>query len=294
MGVPPVWALAPLRCSVSKQARRLFSLVHPLTITPVSIAWSSIQAVDTTASKAAICMAVCTGALAMSFPAMAANPLEIWPAVPAASHGEGIEANGLPRQLLPAVSFQKLFLKILAGAKPADWRTEMEAFCNPSADTPIAAALGEVARAWIARAQMEEIDALLRGYYRRNVRFPAKLADLGPLPPSLHKDPWGGTWRYSAIAPQGFSKLAGQRYQLGPACLPRLAPLSEAIRSRPPPHGWSITPREVNGKPALEFRAEKLTAVIQPGGSIEGCVLLFIGDRWALMAGPDQLFAVGF
>ena len=61
-----------------------------------------------------------------------------------------------------------------------------------------------------------------------------------------------------------------------------------------PPHEWGITPREVNGKPALEFRAAKATAVIQPGGSIEGCVLLFIGDRWALMAGMDQLFAISF
>lgn len=252
--------------------------------------------------------------LVLPLSARAAAPLEIWPAVPAAGDVEqasrllsqpptgsrdgrptsGDVPNELPRQLLPAVSFQKLFLKILAGAKPSDWRTEMEAFCDPPADSPITAALGEVARAWIARAQMEEIDALLRGYYRRNVRFPATLAELGQLPTSLHKDPWGGTWRYSAIAPQGFSKLAGQRYQLGPACLPKLAPLSEAIRSRPPPHGWIITPREVNGKPALEFRATKVTAVIQPGGSIEGCVLLFIGDRWALMAGPDQLFAVGF
>ena len=231
---------------------------------------------------------------ALPFSAMAATPLEIWPVVPAASQGEGIEANGLPRQLLPAVRFQELFLKILAGAKPADWQTGMESFCNPPADSPIAAALGEVARAWIARAQMEEIGALLHGYYRRNVRFPATLAELGQLPPSLQKDPWGGTWRYSSLSPQGFSKLAGQRFQLGPACLPKLAPLSEAIRSRPQQHEWIITPREVNGKPALEVRGAKITAVIQPGGSIEGCVLLFIGDRWALMAGPDQLFAVGF
>ncbi|MEI6493234.1 MAG: hypothetical protein WCO94_11850, partial [Verrucomicrobiota bacterium] len=177
---------------------------------------------------------------------------------------------------------------------PEDWRTEMEAFCDSPADNPITVALSEVARAWIARAQMEEIDVLLRGYYRRNVRFPATLAELGSLPPSLQKDPWGGVWNYSPSAPRGFSKLAGQRYQLGPACLPNLAPISEAIHSHPAPHEWGITAREVNGKPALEIRAAKVTAVIQPGGSIEGCVLLFVGDRWALMAGMDQLFAVSF
>ena len=232
--------------------------------------------------------------LALPFSAAATTPLEIWPASPAALHGEAIDPAGLPQALLPAVRFQKLFLKILSGAKPADWRVEMEAFCNSPADNPIAVALSEVARAWIARAQMEEIDALLRGYYRRKVRFPATLAELGSLPPSLQKDPWGGAWNYSPSAPQGFSKLAGQRYQLGPACLPNLAPISEAIHSRPAPHEWGITPREVNGKPALEFRAAKATAVIQPGGSIEGCVLLFIGDRWALMAGMDQLFAISF
>ena len=230
---------------------------------------------------------------ALPFAAMAATPLEIWPAGNVAP--PGAEAGGLPRALQPAVRFQKIFLKILAGEKPGVWRADMEAFCNQPAETPLAAGLCEVARVWIARAQMEEISALLHGYYRRNIRFPATLAEVGQLPPSLQKDPWGGTWSYSPLAPQGFSKLAGQRYQLGPARFPKLATLSEAVSERaPPPPAWVVTPREVAGSTALEFRSGKSTAVIQPGGGIEGCTLLFIGDKWALLAGLDKLFAIGF
>ena len=250
--------------------------------------------------------------LALSFSALAATPLEIWPDVPTASDVEQASrllssstgnrdgrptsgAGSLPKAVQPAVRFQKLFMKILAGEKASAWRADMESFCNQAADTPVGAGLREVARAWIARAQMEEIDALLRDYYRRNIRFPAKLAELGALPPALQKDPWGEAWSYSPTAPQGFSKLAGQRYQLGPARFPKLAPLAEAIRDRQPPaHVWEITPRDAGGNTALEFHAAQSTAVIQPGGEIEGCRLLFIGDKWALMAGTDQLFAVGF
>ena len=251
--------------------------------------------------------------LALPFSALAATPLEIWPDVPTASDVEqasrllsastgnrdgrptsGEGAESLPKALQPAVRFQKLFMKILAGEKSSAWRADMEDFCKQAADTPVAAGLRDVARVWIARAQMEEIDALLHDYYRRNIRFPAKLAELGPLPPSLQTDPWGEAWSYSPTAPQGFSKLAGQRYQLGTARFPKLATLAEAIRDRQPAHVWEITPRDAGGNTALEFHAAQSTAVIQPGGAIEGCRLLFIGDKWALMAGTDQLFAVGF
>ena len=224
---------------------------------------------------------------------MAATPLEIWPAGNVAP--QEVEAGGLPRTLQPAVRFQKVFLKILAGEKPGGWQADMESFCNQPAQTPLAAGLCEVARVWIARAQMEEIDALLHGYYRRNIRFPGTLAELGQLPQSLKKDPWDGSWSYSLLAPKGFSRLAGQRYQLGPARFPKLTTLSEAVRERAPqPHAWVVTPRDVAGSTALEFRGTKSTAVIQPGGGIDGCVLLFIGNKWALLAGVDQLFAIGF
>ena len=225
---------------------------------------------------------------------MAATPLDIWPADSTAPQVEG--AGSLPRALQPAVRFQKAFMKILSGEKASAWRADMESFCNQATDAPVAAGLREVARVWIARAQMEEIDALLHEYYRRNIRFPAKLAELGPLPPSLQKDPWGDSWIYSPTAPQGFSKLAGQRYQLGPARFPKLATLADAVKDRrPQQHAWAITPHEAGGgSTALEFRGAQSTAVIQPGGEIEGCRLLYIGDKWALMAGVDQLLAVGF
>ena len=46
---------------------------------------------------------------------------------------------------------------------------------------------------------------------------------------------------------------------------------------------------------ALEFQSGgRVVGLIQPGGRIDAYPLLYIGDRWALMAGPDQLFTVAF
>jgi hypothetical protein len=166
----------------------------------------------------------------------------------------------------------------------------------PGSDA-VADAVRETARDWQARLMMSDIDVVMRVYYRNEVRFPATLSEIeNNLPQNLRKDPWGEPWIYKLRAPQGFSRLAGQRYQLGPTRFPNLDPLPDAAAHRTPQaHPWTISLREAAGRKSLEFHSSEKgasSAIIEPGGKVGDCTLLFIGDGWALMAGVDQLFAV--
>ena len=71
--------------------------------------------------------------------------------------------------------------------------------------------------------------------------------------------------------------------------------LSDAIKNRKPPATpWTITAQDVGGAKALQFKSKTASALIQPGGTVDGYTLLFIGDKWALMAAQDQLFTIAF
>ncbi len=49
------------------------------------------------------------------------------------------------------------------------------------------------------------------------------------------------------------------------------------------------------GEHALEFSlGDAVVGVLQAGGRIDAYTLVYVGDRWALMAGTDQLFTVTF
>ena len=248
-------------------------------------------------------------AAGLGLDARGATPLEVWPqqvsvpdknALKAQTDALDSAAPAMPPSLALAVEFQKLFLRIISGAPSSEWRADVEKFAAPSGQEPVQSALAEISRAWIARIEMAEIDTELRNYYRRNVRFPAVLADvINDIPENLRKDPWGDPWVYKAAAPRGFDNFEAQRYQLGPARLPLLGTLPDAVRHRNfQAPAWTIAPREISGSKALEFRSERSgTAVIttiQEGGRVDDCILIFIGDKWALMAGADQLFAISF
>jgi hypothetical protein len=186
-------------------------------------------------------------------------------------------------------------MNILAGKPEADWRSQLESLAADSAPEPVPQALRQLARVWLARAQMQRIDAALVTWYRGNVAFPASLDSL-QLPPDLQRDPWGQPWAYSLHAPAGFAALSAQRYELGPASLPHLAGMKTALKDRhaaPPP--GTVSPLQVAGSLALQFRSPAgLVAVIQPGGQVHGCTLVYAGQNWALLAGEDQLFSITF
>jgi hypothetical protein len=229
---------------------------------------------------------------------LAGLPQELWPLhpEPAAIQARLADGKKLEPELWPAVEFQQVFCEILTGAPPDACRGKLEKFLQPAAHDPVAQGVAEVARAWLARAWMLELDQALRKYYRRRVEFPAALEPVfKDVPEKLHLDPWGQPWVYTRHAPEGFSRQVNQRYQLGPARYPLLAGWHAAIQSRTPVAvPWQISVQTVGGERSLQFRTQRTSALIQPGGSVDGHFLLFIGDRWALLAAPDQLFTVTF
>lgn len=203
-------------------------------------------------------------------------------------------AAPLPSVLLPAVKFQRLLLKIRAGARIEDWRDEVKKFASDADKTPVGAGLRELALAWEARARMADVDKALRGYYRAKVRFPATLSEAG-VTGAAASDPWGDAWVYSPTKPKGFSeKFVSQRYTLTPGKHPQVRPLEDTLSEPSPAKTWKPTVRDVSGQRVLEFRIASGTVATQAGGRVEDATVLFVGDDWALLADLERIFAVTF
>jgi hypothetical protein len=202
----------------------------------------------------------------------------------------------VPAPVRPAIDFEKLLLKVRSADRPNEWRPEMEKFGKALGDDAVTAGLRELAKLWLARAMMEEIDDALRKFYRREVRFPDSLeAVLPDIPAEARRDPWGEAWVYRTAAPPGFTKLAKQRYQLGPARYPQLSLLHEAVKAKPAQPAWQIIPRNISGAKTLELRSAKgQVAVVQAGGHFADTTLLFIGEGWALLADTERLFTLSY
>ena len=236
--------------------------------------------------------------LVLAGPVSAATLPGLWPLIPnpPALSNQLAAVRDLPPVLQPAAQFEKTFCALLAGAPPAAWLPDLERMARLTGDDPVTPSVSDAARTWLARVWMQDLDGVLRGYYRHHVSFPETLAALGKdLPESLQTDPWGQPWVYALRAPAGFERETNQRYQLGPTRNPRLSSLRDAVQNRRSPAlTWQITPQEIAGTRSLQFKSATATALIQPGGTVAGYTLLFIGDGWALLAGPDQLFSVPF
>ena len=230
---------------------------------------------------------------------------ELWPvALKAPQAAElpertaALNDSQVPIELKTAVRFQQIFLKILS--KPpvqADWVAEIRGLVAAErTEDPVSHGVAEVGRTWLARVNALKLDEALKQYYRHHVRFPERLKEIEPaLPEELRRDPWGQPWAYKLQAPQGMAKLSNQRYQIGPALYPNLSPLKAALGDRnlllPK---WKIALQRIGDQPALEFRSANASATLQPGGKTGDYTLLYIGDSWALIASPDQLFALRF
>ena len=223
-----------------------------------------------------------------------AGPAETWPERPDPTAGVA-DTSWAPVELQSAVAFQRTFLKIIGGKPEDEWRGELEGFAAVTGSNPVLQGLRQLARVWLARVEMEGIDAALVVYYRQNVRFPDTL-DAANLPGNLKRDPWGDAWIYQVHAPEGFARLGTQRYRLEPGHYPGLAGLKEAIgRREPPARGWKIAEVQIAGGMALEFRMPGgAVATVEPGGRADDSTLMYIGQKWALMAGIDQLFTTAF
>lgn len=227
----------------------------------------------------------------------ASTPIQIWGQGGASTQLSQADARQLPAELSPAFGFQLLYEKILAGAKPSEWRSEMAELASTKSTDPVSLATRDVARVWLARVETQDIDLLLLEYYRHNVRFPKTDAEFQKLlPSSLSKDPWGQPWVYSAQTPRGFSSVMnGQRYQVSPSGVPGLLSLEDSLKNRKVLElGFTVTARELGGHQVLEFRSPQMLAVIGPGGKAGSFTLMYIGDHWALLSADDRIFAISF
>ena len=232
--------------------------------------------------------------LVLALPAHAATVPDLWPLqpIPATWSNQLATAQAVPAELQPALQFQKTFGAILAGTTATVWRADLEKSARLTGTDPVTQGVRDAARTWLARVWMQDLDGVLREYYRHHVSFPDKLGD---VPESLRTDPWGQPWVYSLREPTGFKRQTNQRYQLGPTRNPQLSSLRDAIKKRRPPAAtWKITPQDVAGARALRFQSTTANALIQPGGTVDGFLLMYVGDGWALFGGPDQLFTVTF
>lgn len=220
----------------------------------------------------------------------AAGPTDYWPLQPVAATAktQAAAVKDVPSSLQPAVQFQRVYCDIIAGTSVTNWRGELERLASLTGEDPVNQGVRDVARLWLARVAMQDIDAALRNYYRQHVEFPAKLPD---LPEKLRVDPWGQPWVYALHAPRGFEKQTNQRYRLGPTRAPQLSSLREAIQKRPAVTiPWKIVAKDT----ALQYKSAVTSAIIQPGGTVDNCTLLFMGAGWGLMATAEQLFAVTY
>lgn len=248
-----------------------------------------------------------TGGLLAAIPAQGAAS-DVWPTQvpPLADEAAlnqriaGLQAAAatLPPQLMPTLRFEEAFLRIMARVSETEWLPAVRALADAPGADPVTAATRDVARAWVARAAMRGIGVVLDDFYAKNVRFPMAFSEVDKdLPRDLKADPWGEPWSYRTHAPEGFGKQVLQRYTLGPKRYPQLGTLREATVGRQPftPPAWKITQMRAGEGNALEFRAGgAVLGLIQAGGRIDAYTLVYVGDRWALMAGPDQFFTVTF
>ena len=221
---------------------------------------------------------------------------------------------GVPAEALPALELEGLLAKARAGEDPQQWVPSLKRFSGVESPKGTAAALKMVALCWEARAQVREWDKLLRGVYRRRARFPEHLDELLPTAPeALRKDPWGEAWAYRAAAPALSPQLVGQRYQLGPARYPELAPLAAPGRMPPPrlPAGvvlelLSLSSGEGGSKggeaalvsikvkdnrPAVP-QAQRLSGAYQVGEHFGDYWVVWIQRGGVLLGNPDGLLAV--
>ncbi len=83
--------------------------------------------------------------------------------------------------------------------------------------TPFSQAVAELARGWLARLQMEKLDAALRQYWVANVEYPEKLDALVSAKlatPEQITDPWGKPFSYATAALKARPDLPRQTYSL--------------------------------------------------------------------------------
>ena len=146
-----------------------------------------------------------------------------------------------------------------------------------------------IANGWMTRLDRERVAQSLQLYYRKEVGYPASLADLVAHPkiPREQRPPladrFGNPWQYRLVGIKGLPAFQDQRYELLSTALGDQSELEAALKS---PYGFGIevVPEQVwpaLNPPQVTFKNpadEGAVLAIPLGRSVGGLYLAYIGS----------------
>jgi len=146
-----------------------------------------------------------------------------------------------------------------------------------------------VAKGWQTRLDRERVVKALQLFYRKEVGYPASLADLiahPKVPKEQHpplNDRFGNPWQYRLVGIKGLPTMQDQRYELLSTALGDQSPLEVALEA---PYGFGIDliPEAVFpalNPPQVSFKnpAGGGATAIPLGRSAGGLYLAYIGNQ---------------
>ena len=180
----------------------------------------------------------------------------------------------------------------------------LETMASTGGKTPLATAVGEMARRWLTRLDLEKVKRGLQIVYRRDIKYPPSLNTLKKLPRELLlplQDRWNVAWQYKATGYNKIPGLDGQSYQLSCKKLGADSDLAEALACS---YGVRITLRPIaiattsRGNQTVKFKntdGKAETTLLSEGAQYNGItfaygglklIMLTDGDHWLVLPQP--------
>ncbi|MFW6162136.1 MAG: hypothetical protein ACODAJ_05160 [Planctomycetota bacterium] len=215
-----------------------------------------------------------------------------------AAKAYGAYAASHPRDpLAPLASiFQGIVLRRDAGDGEAARAAFRRAAQAP--DSALGQQLKAIARAWLARLQMEALTKALRQYYVNHVWYPRSLDELTDarlLEPEALVDPWGkrfgyetGRLKWAPDVPRQTctltcSRLSGDSRTLEKKLLGRLEQLSQRVRLR------TVVPSSPREAIVTTAQEPDKRVTVTAGSKIESAEVAFIAEDGVLLINGEAV-----
>lgn len=158
-------------------------------------------------------------------------------------------------------------------------------------DDPVTAAARRIAQAWMTRIDRGRVVRALDLFYRKEVAYPASLAEIGAHPgiPRADQPPmtdaFGAPWNYRLTGFKGMAGFENQRYSLQSATLGETSDIAVA-RKIPYAAGIQAVPERVTGDtpPMVMMRSGAQAGLVAPGQNIGGISVVFVGRKILVLA----------
>ncbi|MBM4033043.1 MAG: hypothetical protein FJ291_14830 [Planctomycetes bacterium] len=160
-------------------------------------------------------------------------------------------------------------------------------------DTPFGRAVRELARGWLARLQMEQLDAALRRYWADKIEYPEKLDGLVArklAAPELLVDPWGKPFAYATRPLKARPDLPRQVYTLACTAIEEDSRGLKAAFAHTLAFPKRFQLKAIGGvKPlvallAFEDKTKKAVNVVE-GEKVDGATLVRLTPQGAILIG---------